>query len=203
MGAEEVGLVVDTDGELSLRLDGQGRAEARGRLNCRCVDAAVHDSPRGVLVRTSVDEAFDSVRLHPGDLEAGGVQKGRLQQRLTVIRGVVIVVHIAPIERLLAACGNGPSGRLSSQLSISRFDGGQSRSPHGSGRSAPGCFRVSRRELRRRRRSWQVMHRRRTRYSRSLGRLRSRCRFRTRPVPRSGYSPGRSNDGRSARCLPQ
>jgi hypothetical protein len=53
---------------------------------------------------------------------------------LTVIRGVVIVVHIAPIERLLAACGNGPSGRLSSQLSISRFDGGQSRSPDGSGR---------------------------------------------------------------------
>jgi hypothetical protein len=112
MGAEEVGLVVDTDGELSLRLDGQGRAEARGRLNRRCVDAAVHDSPRGVVVRTGVDEAFDPVRLHPGDLEAGSVQKGRLQRRLTVIRGVVIVVHIAPIERLLAACGNGPEAAV-------------------------------------------------------------------------------------------
>jgi hypothetical protein len=31
---------------------------------------------------------------------------------LTVIRGVVIVVHIAPIERLLAACGNGPEAAV-------------------------------------------------------------------------------------------
>lgn len=140
MGAEEVGLVVDTDGELSLRLDRQGRAEARGRLNCRCVDAAVHDSPRGVLVRSGVDEAFDSVRLHPGDVEAGGGQEGGLQRRLTVIRGVVIVVHVAPIERLLAGFGNGPGGRLPSQLSLSRFDGGQSRSSDGIGPSSSRRF---------------------------------------------------------------
>ena len=113
MGAEEVGLVVDTDGELSLRLDGQGRAEARRRLNCCCVDAAVHDSPRGVVVWIGVDKAFDSVRFYPGDLEAGDVQKGRLQRRLTVIRGVVIVVHIAP-RRTSASCLWKRAGRLSS-----------------------------------------------------------------------------------------
>jgi hypothetical protein len=40
-------------------------------------------------------------------VEAGGVQEGRLQRRLTVIRGVVIVVHVAPIERLLAGLETG------------------------------------------------------------------------------------------------
>lgn len=143
MGTEEVGLVVDTDGELSLRLDGQGRAEARRRLNCCCVDAAVHDSPRGVVVRTGVDKAFDSVRLHPGDLEAGGVQKGRLQRRLILIRGVVIVVHIAPRRTSVSCLWNGPGGCLLSQLSISRFDGGQSRSRDGIAPSSSGLFQSS------------------------------------------------------------
>ena len=73
---QEVGAVVDPDGELAAVGDGDAGPDRGRRLDHRAVDAAVHDAPRRVVVGAEVHGAGDPGAADLGDVEAGGGDEG-------------------------------------------------------------------------------------------------------------------------------